>query len=214
MKWLLIVMVLLLPAVAGASLVTNGDFESPRVSTNQGSWIGETYVGGMTFEGWLVGGHSIDLLRSMPAAGGSQLVNLNGHTSGSIEQVLTLTPGDVYKLRFALSWNPDGADAVESVQVDLGSFSRTLTYTPGPTFAWTWYDCLVRPETANPLLRFSSLVPGFYGPLLDEVSLTPVPEPAVLPGGVLAAGLAAARRPRPRRAGRGGEARRPRTRST
>jgi hypothetical protein len=194
--------ILSLPVAAFGNIVVNGDFENPATYTNHGSWVGDSYWPNWEFPGWLIGGvGGIDLMRSFPAASGAQCVNLNGTTWGRLDQYLSTSQGTDYQLRFALSWNPGGAEAQEQVWVSFGeSWGQYIYYPKGPTPIWTYYTFNIPAQASTSRLTFESAVSGYYGPMIDDVSVVAVPEPACL--AMLAVGLTALVNSRRRAAGR------------
>lgn len=168
-------------AAMGVNIIPNGSFETPLATTDNGSWAGDRYMPNWDMGGWIVGGvGGVDLMRSFPAAHGDQCVNLNGGNWGVLRQFLPTTVGQQYILSFALSWNPGGSEMMEQVWVNFGyqNWGQFIDYAKGPTPTWTYYSFPVTAQANISEVCFESRVSGVYGPMLDDVSLTPVPEPA------------------------------------
>lgn len=165
-------------ALRAQNLASNGDFELPNV--------GATYLGvaaGVNLWGWTVEDWSVDVIGGYwRAARGNQSLDLSGDQPGGIHQDLVTAPGQTYNLRFAMAGNPDYA-SVKAMEVWWGNQKLdTLSFdTVGHSrtdMGWAYHSFTVT-GSGNDRLRFVSLGwPECYGPTLDDVSVTPVPEPA------------------------------------
>jgi choice-of-anchor C domain-containing protein len=183
-------------ATVGASsayaveLVTNGSFESGVIGNDTYQVVG---AGDTFLTGWTVGGTSVDVTSGpnrWVARDGNQSVDIAG-TPGpaSLSQTLA-TSATQYVVKFSLSANQEGNDGPQGkdVKVTFGSNTVTLTGINNPT--WTDYSYVWTGDAGSTLLDFTTLNNGFYGTLIDSVSVQAVPEPgtmAVLGLGVLAA---------------------------
>jgi hypothetical protein len=199
-------------AQLGPNLVTNGSFETP-IGDNQWGSNPATWFAGETFDGWTVTQDSVDIKRfgapglgAGPSYDGVQLVDLNGSPGvGGIRQDITIANPGIYRLHFALSGNTYGdpdSPRIVRVQLSLGAtdaFNSTFTWnlSDHPTHdtinlpSWDVYqvDFLV-PTAGIYTLSFTSLTVtnNAFGPMIDDVRLQLVPEPASLLA--LGAGLA------------------------
>lgn len=195
-----------------AYLITNGSFE---FGTNPGSFS-TLGAGNTSITGWTIGGAGVDYIGSYwNASDGSRSIDLNGSNAlngvgnGSISQSnINVIAGRTYRLSFDLSGNTDNNDTyfelgVNFGSMNFGSFSFTApsgTNVPSPM---NWkpitYD-FVANQTGSFTLTFSSTDPDqFYGPALDNVSMTEVvPEPftMMLMGGAAVGAFAKVRRRR------------------
>jgi choice-of-anchor C domain-containing protein len=181
----LAVCLFLLPvARAHATPFLNGSFE--LASVDPGGFT--TLASGSTaITGWEVFNSNIDYIGThWEAADGTRSLDLNGSQGpGGIRQTFDTTPGFLYNVEFALAGNPDGLPTTKTVLVTSGLFSQVYTFSvAGATrtdMNWA-YESLLFTATANTsTLSFLSQTSGnFYGPAIDDVSVTPVPEPATM----------------------------------
>lgn len=169
-------------AIAGAAnasnLVSDGNFAVPP---GGGSFT--TYFNGQSFGPWTVTSGSIDLIggywQNPTSPGGS--VDVDGDSPGAFDQTIATGKG-AYELTFDLSGNPDGGPTTKTLQVTVGNATQVFTYVLNGN---SHSDMMYVPEslkfaTSGPTtLTFTSLdVDSPYGPVVGNVSVTSVPEPA------------------------------------
>ena len=162
-----------------ANLVSDPEFNSPS-----GGAVFIDEPDGATFGGWTVTSGTVDLIGGYwqaPEPGGGS-VDLDGISVGSIAQSIATGTGE-YKLTFDLSGNPDGPPQVKTLGVLVGNALKTFTYTiGGNTHANMMYtpESLTFHASGPTTLVFSSLDPASspYGPVVGDVSIASVPEPA------------------------------------
>jgi choice-of-anchor C domain-containing protein len=176
------------PASAAVNLLTNGSFEDGQY----GGGPYQTLNGGSTvITGWTVGGASIDWINgywpSGPAAGNFSL-DMNGLGLGSISQTFNTTAGQKYQVTFLMAGNPDGGPAVKTLDVStLSGGTQTFSFdTTGrslATMGWTQYSFMFTATGASDTITFlstsccgSGAFPAAYGPALDLVTVSAVPE--------------------------------------
>jgi choice-of-anchor C domain-containing protein len=176
---------------AQASLFANGSFE---LGPNPGTFA--TLNGGDTsITGWTVGGgpNSIDYIGSYwVASNGDRSLDLNGLVPGSISQSFDVISGQAYKVTFDMAGNPAGGPEVKT----LTSAANATVYVP-PGFdvsntdlqhmGWISHSFTFTASGNSETLTFASTTSGpsgngtfpfAFGPALDNVSVTAVPEPA------------------------------------
>jgi predicted Ser/Thr protein kinase len=165
---------------APANLIVNGGFEEPKAPLD--AWA--TVPGGQSFSGWMVEGHSVDVMNTRHAAAhsGDQALDLTGMAPGSIVQNVATTPGKIYLLTFWYCghwFHPYAGEANAEVFWD-GVLVDTI-HRPGSSSAkdmnWTLAGYKLRAITTSTPLKFRSLSPN-GGIMLDDVSLVAVPEDA------------------------------------
>ena len=212
-----------LAPVANANLLLNGGFETspcPGSLTFCAAIPGAPILSGWTVSAVPAGG-SVEFVNDAywDAAAGSWSLDLDGFSRGAIGQLFTTPASGATKfdLSFDLSGNPQGPPGLKLMQIDLlgatfvgGGTSRIVGYdvTGNSVTKMNWqtqFFSFVAALNAPVTLTFTSLSnlvsPGgfFYGPALDNVSVTQVPEPgtyALLLAGLGLMGFIARRRMR------------------
>jgi choice-of-anchor C domain-containing protein len=177
----------------GADLVTNGGFESPFINGDFATYHG---VDATSLSGWVVDqvGTSIDHDGGLwQDAEGLQSIDMNGTEAGSIYQDLATTPAQQYTIRFALAGNPFGIDNKRLEVLWDGAQIADLTFVQDgygtDNMGWTYHEFVTTAGDNSTRLTFNSLtgampslagIQSWYGPAIDDVSVTPVPEPSLL----------------------------------
>jgi choice-of-anchor C domain-containing protein len=166
---------------AHATPFMNGSFEV--ASVNPGG--GFVTIGGNEITGWEIYESNIDYIGGYwTAANGSRSLDLNGDQgAGGIRQTFDTAIGTNYEVRFALAGNPDGAPTTKTVSLISGAFSDTYTFSvAGATHAnmnWAYQSFLFTAAATSSTLSFlSETAECCYGPALDDVSVTAVPDAA------------------------------------
>jgi hypothetical protein len=178
------------------NLVQNGSFESP-ISNNRFGSNPATWFNGQTFGGyWNVFQANIDIVRTpyspLPAAyEGVQYIDLNGTTTlGGVYQDIFVGSAGVYTLSFAQHGNYSFNRTIpRTMSVAFGSlFSGSYTHRHGDP--WRLYSVTLTINTPGTyrLSFVSTTSTNAEGPLVDDVRLELVPEPASLT--VIGIGLA------------------------
>jgi hypothetical protein len=200
------------PAQA-ANLLVNGGFEAPPINTFfQNFGPGSTGISGWTVDAFTPFGGSggnVDIVNGAftpggpsPAAEGSQFLDLVGFGSvGSIYQTFSTVAGQAYELNFAYSHNIFGGSPSKSADVGIygGVFStllipfQTITHNTGSASNLDW-----RRQTYSFVATGSQSTVAFgmigqgndnAGVLLDDLSVSAVPEPATWAMMILGFGL-------------------------
>lgn len=155
---------------AMAAPVFSDNFDADTLATNQTTFNG----------GWVVSGGTVDLIGN-PAfydflPGNGRYVDLDGSSSqaGEFHKDLSLTGGLQYILAFDLAGSQRGS--VEKVNVNFGSAVDNLTVNSGDGFSN--HTLLFSPSTTGIYsLIFQNAGGDNVGALLDNVSVSAVPEP-------------------------------------
>lgn len=135
--------------------------------------------------GWSIVAGNVDVTGIWQPAEGYWSLDLNGTTAGTLAQTVATTPGRAYSLNFMMSANPDGAPPISAMEVywddvllDVATYDRSATGNTRANMFWQahHYDVVATGETGT--MKFHSLVGSYWGPTLDDVSVTDVPEPA------------------------------------
>jgi choice-of-anchor C domain-containing protein len=186
--------VMLLPIVASANLVTDGDFTAAGTPSSF-----TTYSASQTMGGWNVTAGSVDLIggywQSPPGGGNS--VDLAGNSSGTISQTISgLVVGQYYTLSFALSGNPDGPPDLKKLGVNLAIGSASFSYdtaaqgtTRPQPMHYVTESATFKATSISELLQFQdhSSYEGItpYGAVIGNVCLVAVPETSTMIAGAL-----------------------------
>lgn len=176
-----------LPLVASAQIV-NGGFEDPDVATFLNVPTGDS-----SLTGWTITSGNVDLVDAVgngfvigAAFDGTQYVDMNGTSGGTMSQLFATDIGTTYTLAFAYANNYSGSgSASAAVRVFDGAGDvlspQTVAHSSSTSgnLNWTIFSATFTARQATSTLEFASLVPtGTSGVLIDGVSVTPVPEPA------------------------------------
>ena len=174
--------VLLLPTTAHAAAFVNGGFESGTTSNPFTTVTGENST---TITGWTVpAGSSVDYIGNYwQAQEGARSVDLNGNAQGGIQQTFDTVINQMYTVSFWLAGNPDGAPTIKDVLVGAtGTAAQLFSFdSTGATHAnmgWKNYTYNFTATSASTTLSFASQNATAYGAVLDNVSVSAVPEPA------------------------------------
>jgi choice-of-anchor C domain-containing protein len=180
---------MLVSPARGNNLVTNGSFESPFVDGQFAVYHG---VDATSLTGWVVdqANTSIDHISGLWVdAEGSQSIDMNGTEAGSIYQDLATSAAQQYTIRFALAGNPFGYENKRLEVLWDGAQIADVTFVQAgygtPNMGWTFHEFVATAGDNSTRLTFNSLsgamqgaegVYSWYGPAIDDVSVTPIPE--------------------------------------
>lgn len=212
-----------------AGLIINGSFEAPTVAPGNYLDINPGQESADGFTGWKVVSGNIDVVNgtaplfgenwgSQAAINGSQILDLNGFTEGTISQQFTTTPGQTYTLGFwyannAVDNSPPYPHTADITLADIGTTnnilaSTTITHDTSilSTPDWDFLSLNFVAQGTTTQLTFAStsgLNDPSGGVVLDAVTVNPAsanaaPEPTSLTllgmGGVCFGGLSWLRR--------------------
>lgn len=179
-------------ALAGAA--TAAPLFSDNFDTENGGNTALNYTG---FTKWNVSGRgTVDLVKSgdFGLLGSGLFVDLDGSNgnAGLFSTKSTFGPG-TYEVKFTLGGSQRGG--TESVTVTLGDWSTTISNIPSSQPFNTPYTFLVTTTTTGSL-SFQNAGGDNVGALLDNVVVSPVPEPVslVVFGSLVVGGMVAVRR--------------------
>jgi choice-of-anchor C domain-containing protein len=171
---------------ARADIVTNGSFEFGTNNPALGDFA--TIPGSSSsITGWTVVG-SVDWINGYwQASNGTHSVDMNGLALGGVEQSITTVIGQAYRLTFDLSANPDHLDSQpdsRQLKATAGAFSDFFNYSfnvpPNShgNMNWASYFLDFTATSTTTVLSFNSTSGQncCFGPALDNVAVTAVPE--------------------------------------
>jgi choice-of-anchor C domain-containing protein len=181
-----------------ANLITNGSFELGNPNFNVYGFQSLSAPDTFTITGWTVGAGSVDYIGPYwQAAHGQRSLDLAGlYFNGSIFQTFPTTVGVPYLVTFALAGNPDVQPRMTAVQVwvhdgstvfDQATFNYMVNGQTRTNMGWTYVSWTFTAQSSLTTLGFTSLDTyndpqwGYsFGPALDDVRVTAIPEPATL----------------------------------
>ena len=167
-------------ASAAVNLITNGGFEvgafDPGVFTT-------VFAGSTDITGWTIGPHSVDYIGTYwQASEGARSIDLSGNQPGSVAQTITTVAGVTYKVTFDLAGNPDAGPVLKALAVSsVGPSQNFFFNTTGASHGdmnWTASSFTFTANAASTTLMFASATQDAFGPALDNVSVSAIPEPA------------------------------------
>jgi choice-of-anchor C domain-containing protein len=171
-------------------LVVNGSFE---LGIEPGSQIDAPNSTAIT--GWDVVAGNIDYVGpSLWVAGdGARCLDLSGASAGTISQTISsLVEGQRYELLFLMAVNPDAPPPSTELLVNVGGISNRFSMSTAgnrSNLGWREQRLEFTALSTATVLQFTSLNPGWAGPVLDgvaiNVSTNPPPPP---PSGLVANG--------------------------
>ena len=179
-----------LAPLANASAFTNGSFESS--SFRGGFTTLGTGSSGLT--GWTIDDGSVDLINTYwQAAAGNYSLDLSGSGPAKISQTFDTVSGQSYVVSFSLAGNPDDSDKIKILTAGIVSPVASTTYNfnaagkSATNMGWASQSFSFVASGTSSTLFFSSGNNSAWGPALDNVTVTAVPEPETF--AMLLAGL-------------------------
>lgn len=152
--------------------------------------LGTTLVAGSTaINGWVVGGNGIDYIGTYwQAAHGGRSIDLDSGTilgpgpyDGSISQTFATSAGLPYAVSFEMAGNPDGGPLLKTVRVSAAGQSADISFLNSTqtrdNMGYEPREFLFTATASSTTLTFLSLSGTGYGPVIDNVVVTVVPEP-------------------------------------
>lgn len=168
---------------AGAVTLVNGSFED---GTNPGATFITLAPGSMDLTGWTIGGSGVDYIGGYwDASDGNRSLDLSALSAGQISQTLFDTvAGARYRVSFDVSGNPDGGQrTVRLVASVTGGIAEVYSYvvtaansTSNMLYQTFTYDFVASGDPQD--IQFLSLEENPFGPALDNITISQVPEPA------------------------------------
>jgi choice-of-anchor C domain-containing protein len=196
-------------APASAGLIINGSFEQGNFGGNPS--FRRLTPGSNFLTGWTVGGVAVDWHNTaemrFPHTGDKVLdLHLDGAagSQGTLSQTFATTAGQWYELSFFLSGPGSnfGFPNPRSVNVSIAGIQQTFSTPASLNTNMLWGEHRLRFIATGNTTTLTFTSPhngaGFWGPVLDDVDVNAIPEPASVSLflAVGAAGLAVVRRRR------------------
>ena len=141
---------------------------------------------------WTVGGGGVDYINTFwPAASGSRSVDLSMVSAGSISQTLTdLIGGQWYRITYMMAGNPDtsagpNTDNIKSLTISAGAFAAVhnfdITGSTMSNLGWQQRHFDFQADGTTAQLLLASNEDSFYGPVVDDFSISIAPETFAVP---------------------------------
>jgi choice-of-anchor C domain-containing protein len=170
-------LVLMTATAQASSLISNGSFE---FGSFDGAGFDTINAGNPAITGWTVGGNSVDWIGSywQPQAG-DRSIDLAGNAPGTLSQSFATALGQTYLVQYWMAGNPDGAPTVKNLNANVivdVSASFDDTGFNKSNMGWTLKSFSFVANSTMSTLTFVDTDTGPYGPALDNVSVTAVPE--------------------------------------
>jgi hypothetical protein len=162
-----------LSGTSQASIIFSENFDTVPVVLNTTGTIGNFTVTSGNVD--IVGTNPTNNFGSLCVAPESvNCVDLDGNTEGQITSAVITLPIGSYALAFDLNGSQRGNTT--STTVTFATFSHTYTLLSGDTNSFSVPITITTAGTSQ--IVFTSNTPGGLGSLIDNVSVTSVPEPA------------------------------------
>lgn len=171
---------------ASAAGFVNGGFEAGTCGAPVGGFT-PVSAGNPCITGWTVDSGSVDWVNGYwQAHEGTHSVDLAGNQPGSISQIFDTVAGQVYSVNYWLSGNPDGGDplkwglisAVNGGVIASATFLGLQGANHGTMNYENWNFEFAATGPSTTLTFASNPSEGFFGAVLDSVSVSAVPEPS------------------------------------
>ena len=185
----------LLATGASAVTVVNGSFED-GIALPDGGFTTLATGDTTSLPGWEVLSDGVDYIGTYwQASNGSRSLDLSAATSGGVMQTVTgFETGKRYKMTFDVSGNPGGGDNPKGIMVSAtGGVAQEFFYLLTPAnsnsnMLYQTYTYYFTASSGTQDIQFRSAEYNPYGSVLDNVSISLVPEPATW--GLMLAGFA------------------------
>jgi choice-of-anchor C domain-containing protein len=161
----------------GAAHNTNSSFES---GVDPGSFTTLQSPDSSSIDNWTVSAGSVDYIGSYwEASDGTRSLDMSGDSAGTVTKTFSTVVGHTYEVTFALAGNPDGGPAMKALSVSAGNDTQTYeftntTETTREDMGWAQRTFAFTATTTSTTLSFASQTEGFWGPALDNVTITNV----------------------------------------
>ena len=177
---------------AQAELIVNGSFEAGDYSPVSGDSFVTLSAGSINLTGWTVAGAGIDWHKNSYeihcAFDGAKIVDLNRSglglaDTGILPQIFPTIVGQGYNLSFDMAGPNTSFPNPRQVRVNIAGIEQIFSVPVSNNLALIWEETQFPffASGTTTTLQFSRVNgAGFWGPFLDEVSVSAVPEPCVL----------------------------------
>ncbi len=165
-----------LPNPARIELAGNGDFQPRKVLLPRNALT--IHTGQNALAPWQITEGSVDVQTYWSTVQGTDSIDLNGVSAGTIRQTFATIPGQAYQLSFCYANNPDRPAHAATATVSVTGATPRLNWKisrAGSTAAemnFTRFLGTFIADSTMTTLQFASTTPGAFGIVLDAVSAT------------------------------------------
>lgn len=179
----------LIAGAAQAAVIVNGSFENAAAGFSNPTFGDFTTLTAVdnTIEGWTVSSGQVDWINGYwQAADGTHSVDLSGGGNGWIEQTFATTDQMLYTVTYSLSGNPDNGPVgkpftiealINNSLIQLADVNG-IKGTSRTQMDWQTMRFQFTAQGSETTLRFQSRSDNPFGAAIDNISISPVPEPA------------------------------------
>jgi len=184
-------------ASATTNLIQNGSFEN---GVNPGSGFVTVFSGdSVSIDNWTVidgfgafPNGSVDYIGGYWAASdGARSIDLSGNSPGGVAQTFATVIGKTYFVQFDMAANPDGLPDLKLListagnspvigNVAVGGFTASRVGQTHANMGWDTKTFVFTAQSTSTILAFQAAQAGPYGPALDNVRVSAVPEPVTM----------------------------------
>ena len=172
---------------ANASIIINGSFEMVANEAQAPKLYGGVAKDSTFITGWTVTRTTLELIGTYwQASDGGRSLDLNGISAAGIAQIFSTVPGVSYQVQFDQAANPDGGSRISNLGFQAAGQSADFPFTcvgyNRSSMGWetrTWSFTAIDFTTTLEFYSLDTATPA-YGPALDNVIVTAIPEPATL----------------------------------
>ncbi len=188
-------MLICMPSVGSANLIVNGSFEDGTFDGNSSTSFNAVATGGTKITGWVATQQGCDWHQAVefkPAYDGYRMVDLTrGTLLGGISQTFSTSIGSSYEVNFYMAAPKIGFQEPRTAKATVAGNTYQFSTPSSSEYFLEWSKktfTFTAVATQSTLEFIGNGQFQYWGPVIDNVSIEAVPEPASI--AALGAGLA------------------------